>query len=80
MVKAVRCTGCGSSRSDKNLAEERKRNPKLLSCCPERNPLDIDGWMKRSDSFEGEVRRLRAENERLNKRDHIVSSNRNSFM
>ena len=27
-----------------------------------------------------EIIRLRAENERLNKRDHIVSSNRNSFM
>jgi hypothetical protein len=80
MSSAVRCTGCGSCWSDKKLAEEKKKNPKLLSCCPERNPLDIDGWMKRSDGFESEVRSLRAEIEELNKRDFIISSRRNSFM
>jgi hypothetical protein len=80
MSSAVRCTGCGSSLSDKKLAEKKRKNPKLLSCCPERNPLDIDGWRKRSDGFESEVRSLRAEIEELNKRDFIISSRRNSFM
>lgn len=35
----VRCTGCGSSWTDEQLAEERQKNPNLLSCCPERKML-----------------------------------------
>lgn len=30
------CSGCGSTWSDEDLARERKANPRLLSCCPER--------------------------------------------
>lgn len=32
----VLCTGCGSQWSDERLAEEKAKNPSLVSCCPER--------------------------------------------
>lgn len=37
----VLCTGCGSSWTDERLAEEQAKNPKLLSCCPERNARPV---------------------------------------
>ncbi len=35
--KVLRCTGCGSTMNEDQLREERKANPKLISCCPERS-------------------------------------------
>jgi len=33
----MRCTGCGSSMSDAELAKEKAKRPTLVSCCPERS-------------------------------------------
>jgi len=38
-----RCTGCGSTWSDEKLAEEKRNNPKLISCCPERK-MQPETW------------------------------------
>jgi hypothetical protein len=40
----VRCTGCGSAWTDEELRRQRAMDPRLLSCCPERKPLNIDQW------------------------------------
>jgi hypothetical protein len=49
------CLGCGSSWDDKRLAQEKAKNPKLLSCCPERNMVDVYDSPVSTD----EVKRLR---------------------
>lgn len=35
------CTGCGNMWSAEQLAAEKAKNPRLLSCCPERRMVDI---------------------------------------
>ncbi len=37
----VRCTGCGSSMTDEQLAAKRAKRPTLLSCCPERKMIAV---------------------------------------
>jgi hypothetical protein len=37
----VRCTGCGSSMTDEQLAAKRAKQPTLISCCPERNMIAV---------------------------------------
>lgn len=44
----VRCDGCGSPMTASDLAKLKAEDPKVLSCCPERKPLDIDAWMTRA--------------------------------
>lgn len=39
----VRCTGCGSTWSDDELAELRRKKPSIIACCPERNVVPVDG-------------------------------------
>lgn len=46
--KEVRCAGCGSPWTSEDLAAARKADPKIISCCPEREPIDIDGWRARA--------------------------------
>jgi len=57
----VRCVGCGSTWTREQLLEAKANDPKLLSCCPERNALDIDGWKTRAETFEKQVRELRSQ-------------------
>jgi hypothetical protein len=35
------CAGCGSSWNDERLTMEKKSNPKLISCCPDRKMVDV---------------------------------------
>jgi hypothetical protein len=35
------CLGCGSSWSNERLNAERERNPELISCCPDRQMVDV---------------------------------------
>jgi hypothetical protein len=35
------CIGCGSSWSDERLAQEKKKSPQLVSCCPERKMVSV---------------------------------------
>jgi hypothetical protein len=37
----VRCTGCGSSMTDDQLAAEKAKRPALISCCPERKMISV---------------------------------------
>ena len=76
----VRCTGCGSDRTNEEIAEGRKEG-KWLSCCPERSPLNIDQWMERSNRLEIKYERYKsfiavalsklADAEALVKSDHL---------
>ncbi len=36
---ALVCSGCGSTWTDADLADAKRRDPQILSCCPERNML-----------------------------------------
>lgn len=31
------CTGCGNAWTDEELREMKKRDPRIISCCPERD-------------------------------------------
>lgn len=33
----LRCTGCGTAMTDTDLKAVKARNPRILSCCPERD-------------------------------------------
>jgi len=35
------CIGCGSSWDDERLDREKRFNPKLISCCPDRKMVDV---------------------------------------
>lgn len=35
------CTGCSSSWNDERLAREKRFNPRIISCCPERKMVDV---------------------------------------
>jgi len=35
------CKGCGSSWNDERLAEEKRKNPRIVSCCPDRKMIDV---------------------------------------
>lgn len=56
----VRCEGCGSSWTNADLRAERAKNPRCVSCCPERNALKIDEWRYRAIAAQDENERLRA--------------------
>lgn len=34
------CAGCGSDWTDERLADEKMRDPRILSCCPERKMVE----------------------------------------
>jgi len=55
-MSEVRCVGCGSALTSERLAEMRALSPNIKSCCPEREPLDITGWMARAIKFEKQAR------------------------
>jgi hypothetical protein len=54
----VRCYGCGSPWNNLDLAVAKRNDPKIISCCPERKPLDIDAWMERAVAAEQKLRTL----------------------
>lgn len=54
----VRCYGCGSAWNNLDLAVAKRNDPKIISCCPERKPLDIDAWMERAVAAEQKLRAL----------------------
>lgn len=35
------CLNCGSSWSDERLAHEKRFKPNLISCCPDREMIDV---------------------------------------
>lgn len=48
MANLVVCLGCGSNWTDDDLAEAKRRDPSLLSCCPERRMVP-GVWCKKSN-------------------------------
>lgn len=55
----VICEGCGSYWTGDDLRAAKSRDPKLLSCCPERKPLTIDQWQAKAEALNAENARLR---------------------
>lgn len=53
---SIRCTGCGSAWTDADLAAAKLRDPRILSCCPERKPLTIDGLAARVVELEAALK------------------------
>jgi hypothetical protein len=37
----MECTGCGSKWTDAELAEAKAKDPRLISCCPERKMVEV---------------------------------------
>ncbi len=56
----VRCSGCGSADTDQDIVASRTIRPDLLSCCPERQPLNIDAWRRRAEAAEARAAAMEA--------------------
>lgn len=56
----VRCSGCGSADTDQDIVASRTIRPDLLSCCPERQPLNIDAWRTRAEAAEARAAAMEA--------------------
>lgn len=41
MVTEMECSGCGSRMTDADIIAERKKNPLLIACCPERKMVPV---------------------------------------
>lgn len=54
------CTGCGSRWTDAELAERRAADPRILSCCPERDMQPIRLIQQRAH-LEREITRIDAQ-------------------
>lgn len=58
MIEVI-CSGCGSTWPNDQLAMERIKNPSIVSCCPERKPLNITEWMAMATAADERSRQIR---------------------
>jgi hypothetical protein len=59
-AESVICAGCGTTKTDADIAKLKAENPLVLSCCPERKPLNILEWFVRCTAAEERERKVQA--------------------